>query len=248
MQCLNLKENLIFSVAAEISTTQSEKGDFKKIRMLTSIYSVYFFTVDKVPPTKDLKKEVYFLEDYLYLKFNHEDMYIRNFDDSSIEYEVKTDEIRIPLIIKFKVVSPKEYVKVLLLINGWHIAVQNSKARKSSVPDVSYLFKFIDKYLLNDYVFIIDIVFFLLENKYLDFIKEFTLTIALVNKLKVDIFFKNDLVKHFSNILPDEIKNNYKLCLINLNLTSTNLSDEYFNKIAIKCINAAPNLEFLDVS
>ena len=101
MQCLKLKENFIFCCPCELFI-KDEANDFKKIRLLVTITSMYFFTTEHVTITSKENERDIKLEDLLYLKVNHIDMFLNDSTETEISYKVVKNASIFQMMIKLK--------------------------------------------------------------------------------------------------------------------------------------------------
>ena len=283
MECLDLKEKFIFS--SNISVIFNNV-DLYEISFLLTIDALYFFE----KKNNQIKEGPDVLESHLLFKFKHEEICLKSIssNDDSIEYFIlkKYDDSFPEFFLKFgNQPKGKEYVKILILFEGWKYAVnsikrtynnkqnqnenisfdedndkssddnENNSSYESNENDQKeqidfnidkyYLFKIIEKFIIYDYVLIIDYIFLKLEKYYKGFVKLFFNSISYFQKIQFKIILDDDISKSISNFFPQET---IKLCLRQLNLSSINLKDNYVTSILIPFLNNSPHLENLNIS
>ena len=284
MECLYLKENFIF--CSNISVSFNNSDSFDEITLLLTIDALYFFEKKNY----QIKEGPDILESHLLCKFKHEEIYLKSIssNDDSIGYNIlKKNRYNIhEFLLKFSnQPKGKEYVKILILFEGWKYAVKSIKSscsnKKIQIQKISlnedsdknsddnensesyeindyeqkeqidynvtkyYLFKIIEKFIIYDYVLIIDYIFLILEKYYKGFVKLFFICISYFKKIQFKIILDDDISKTVYNFFP---KQSINLCLRHLNLSSINLKDKYVTLILIPFINNSPHLENLNIS
>ena len=243
MQCLKLKENFIFCCPCELFI-KDEANDFKKIRLLVTITSMYFFTTEHVTITSKENERDIKLEDLLYLKVNHIDMFLNDSTETEISYKVVKNASIFQMMIKLKSVYAKEYIRILLLIQGWFIDYYAQKKTNFSKPNYSCLFKILDTYITNNFTFIIDNTLYLYLKKKI-ITEDFAPFLTILQKIKFTLFLKqgwgSELGVLFSN--PRVFMN-----LTYLSMSSINLTDDLLSTFGLSFIRYSPYLETLDLS
>ena len=283
MECLYLKEKYIFSSNISVLFNNT---DLYEITLLLTIDALYFFE----KKNNQIKEGPDFLESHLLFKFKHEEICLKSIssNDDSIEYYIlkKYDDYFPEFFLKFSnQPKGKEYVKILILFEGWKFAVnsirryyynkqnqsenysfnENNEINSSNSENDSnfenndynknekiefnvnkyYLFKIIEKFIIYDYVLIIDYIFLKLEKYYKGFVKLFFNCISYFQKIQIKIILDDETSKLIKNFFP---KKTIKFCLRYLNLSSIYLKDNYAKIILIPFINNSPHLENLNIS
>ena len=245
MQCLHLKENFIFSTPCDMICDEGISAsniDIKKYRLLVTITSMYCFTTE-VPSSKDNSKEIK-LEDMLYFKIDHSNLYLKDFNDNDISYFAVVDNNSFSITYKIKNSQCKELIRILLIIQGWYMAAHLYEHQYGKSISPNHLFKILDKMIINNYVLHIDNEFFLLDQAYPGFLERFTPFFCHLHKIKFDVFFKTNTIKTMTNLL----QGHDVIMLLHLSCKSTNMTDDYFNKLMVQILTIAQNLETLDLS
>ena len=134
MECLNLNEHFIFS--SNITASFNGADPFEAT-LLLSINALYFFE----KKSNLLKEGPDILESHLLFKFKHEEICLKNIlsNDDSIEYYIlkKFDDFFPEFFLKFSNQSKgKEYVKILILFEGWKFAFNSIKRSLNSKNDI----------------------------------------------------------------------------------------------------------------
>ena len=288
MQCLILNEKFIFSSFITMKPEEKYKTNKKTLLISVNALYIFDKELPSELLIKEEEKDFlentlllkYFHEEIFISNYNDNSIKYKLTSNNNEEFTIKfpnnqinTKEfIKILIIFEGWKISCNLYMKQNIeefeikknmkddsFINENNDDyIENSDDITKDPPDKIHLFKIIDKYIQNNYILLIDVDFLKIQKKYPFFIKQFWHILLYFQKIKIKIYFDDEISKRFNRMLPettDLINNCFDLapkkirfCFQILDLKSTNLKDNYFEKIFIYVITKSPLLETLDLS